>query len=81
VLILRLPAVASAASASASAASAAAAAGSLLLWLGLVDSKASTFKVSAVHFLDRFFSLGLRTHFYETKTPGPTGHSVCNHAG
>jgi hypothetical protein len=62
---MRLPAVAAAAAAS----SAAATAGSLLLWFGLVYGKASSFKVSAVQVLGRFFSLGLRTHFHETKAP------------
>jgi hypothetical protein len=61
---MRLPAVAAAA-----AASSAATAGSLLLWFGLVYRKASSFKVSAVQVLGRFFSLGLRTHFHETKAP------------
>jgi hypothetical protein len=54
---MRLPAVASAA------ASSAATSGSLLLWFGLVYRKASSFKVSAVQVLGRFFSLGLRAHF------------------
>jgi hypothetical protein len=64
---MRLPAVAAAAAASSAAATATA--GSLLLWFGLVYRKASSFKVSAVQVLGRFFSLGLRTHFHETKAP------------
>jgi hypothetical protein len=63
---MRLPAVAAAAAASSTAT---ATAGSLLLWFGLVYRKASSFKVSAVQVLGRFFSLGLRTHFHETKAP------------